>query len=370
MRCASTSTALEHRPKIRPWPSFRSQLAAGGAVAGAGVLVVGLVIAPPKSDGPSPEVHAVRVANVALSHAASSVVLLDDWVRSQARNVAPFAPVVPGPADITSAVATVRSAIAVNPAAFDPAAGLATIGKSIGKTIGTAVLTAAGAILPPLLANPITGPIIGPILVLGGIGVLVVAVAIIGVVAQVQEAISGLVGSLPSLPFLRTTAATTSEVEATVTPTLKTDPQVSDPTPGPSVESIDPPAPTKRLRSTTVEATKDLTETVEADDIASGPTTVSALEPSTDVPTAEPAKPAPRHATPRSVVRDVLGLGRQVRDLLHRPPTGDGAAKGRTSPAASSPATSPSTRNNSKDGDSPAGGSSADGPPAGDSANP
>lgn len=359
MRCASTSTALEHRPKIRPWPSFRSQLAAGGAVAGAGVLVLGLVIAPPESDGPSPEVHAVRVANVAPSHAASSVVLLDDWVRSQGRNVAPVAVVVSGPADITSAVATARSAIAVNPAAFDPAAGLATIGKSIGQKIGDAVLTAAGAILPPLLANPITGPIIGPILVIGGLGVLVVAVAIIGVVVQVQEAISALVGSLPSLPFLRTATATATEVEAKVTPTLTTDPAPATPTVqkadvSPSVPSIDPPAPTKRLRSTTVEVTKGLTETVEADDVPSGRPTVSAPEPSADVRTAEPAKAAVRHATHRSVVRDVLGLGRQVRDLLHRPPTGDGAAKDRTSSAASSPATSPSTSNNPK-GDSPAG---------------
>ena len=200
------SVTSGHWPRATSCRAVRLRLNAVGAVGSAGIVVLGLVTVPPDSNGPTPRVHAVRLANLALSPAAPSVVLLDEWVRSQSRNVAPVALVVPAPVDSTSAVTTARSAIVVNPPAFDLALGPATISQKIRD----AALTAVGAILKPLLGNPITSPIIGPILLFGGFGVLIVALAIIRVVDQVQVAISGLVGSLPTLPLLRTTSATTT----------------------------------------------------------------------------------------------------------------------------------------------------------------
>jgi hypothetical protein len=364
MGCVSTSTALEHCPKVKSWLSFRSRLAAGGAVAGAGVLALGLVIAPPDSDGPSPRVQAVRLANLALSPAARSVVLLDEWVRSQSRNVAPVAVVVPAPVDITSAVTTARSAIVVNPPAFDLALDPATVSQKIRD----AALAAAKAILEPLLGNPIISPIIGPILLFGGFGVLILAVTIIRVVDQVQVAISDLVGSLPALPLLRTASATSTDVEAIVATTLTSDPQVSDPAPAtltvekegvsPSMTSIDPPTPTKRLRSTTAEAAKDVTETVVSDDASTE--TTSAPASSASASTSESAKPAGRRATPRPVVRHSLDGGEQLGDLGHRRNGGhpatrrvavDDATAGISS-VTSSPAASSSKTSGSASGDS------------------
>jgi hypothetical protein len=371
MGCVSTSTALEHCPKILSWKFFRSRLAAGGAVAGVGVLALGLVIAPPDSGGPSPRVQAVRLADLALSPAAPSVVL-DEWVRSQSRNVAPVAVVVPAPVDITSAVTTARSAIAVNPPAFNLALDPATVSQNIRD----AALTAAKAILEPLLANPITSRIVGPILLFGGLGVLILAVAIITVVDQVQVAISGLVGSLPALPLLRTTSATTTDVEATVTPALTSDPQLSDPAPAtltvekegvsPSATSIDPPTPTKRLRPKTAEATKEATETVVSDDASTETTSAPASSASASM--SESANPAGRRATPRPVVRHSLDGGEQPRDLGHRrngsqPATRRVAVKdeaaGPSSVTSSSPAASSSKGGGSASGD-PSGDDSAD----------
>ncbi len=275
----------------------------------------------------------------------------------------------PRPWTSTSAVTTARSAIAVNPPAFDLALDPATNSQKIRD----AALTAVGAILKPLLGNPITSPIIGPILLFGGLGVLILAVVIIRVVDQVQRAISGLVGSLPALPLLRTTSATTTDVEATVTPTLTSDPQVSDPAPAtltvekegvsPSVTSIDPSTPTKRLRSTTAESAKDLTETVEVDEVPSGLTTLSAPESSADVPTSEPAKPAVRRATPRPVVRHSLDGGEQLRDLGHRRNGGHPTTR---RVAVNDEAAGPSSVTSSPAASSAKGSGSASGDPSGD----
>jgi len=115
-----------------------------------------------------------------------------------------------------------------------------------------------------------------------------------------------------------------------------------------------------------VTSTKNVTETAEADETPSGPTAAVAAETSADALTPRAAKPLGRPATPRSVVRGSLGVGRQLHDRPHRgdadQPTTRGAAAGdgaamagpssvASSPADSSPEGSNSASGNSSDGD-------------------
>ena len=69
-------------------PSVRSHLAAGGAVAGAGILALGLVAAPPDANGAKVDALAVHLAAFALPPVAHSFALPGKVIVNQAKAAA------------------------------------------------------------------------------------------------------------------------------------------------------------------------------------------------------------------------------------------------------------------------------------------
>src|SRR5262245_27660491 len=103
-------------------------LTAGGAVASAAILAIGLVVAPPNVGGARTEARAVQLATFALSTAALSRGLLEEFVSDQAQTVAPGAPALPGGAedvsnaDITAQLNLVRATLqSTGQSVIDPA---------------------------------------------------------------------------------------------------------------------------------------------------------------------------------------------------------------------------------------------------------
>jgi len=123
-------------------------------------------------------------------------------------------------------------------------------------------------------------------------------------------------------------------------------------------------APTETVTETSqVTSTKKVIETAKANEASTGPRATP--NPSLSASTPKPAKPAGQLATPRPLVHDSLGVGEQLRDLLHRGDSGgqtirtstagDQPATAGPSSGASSSASSPSTGSNSAGGDSSGG---------------
>jgi hypothetical protein len=123
-------------------------------------------------------------------------------------------------------------------------------------------------------------------------------------------------------------------------------------------------APTETVTETSqVTSTKKVIETAKANEASTGPRATP--NPSLSASTPKPAKPAGQPATPRPLVHDSLGVGEQLRDLLHRGDSvgqtirtstaGDQPATAGPSSGASSSAASPSTGSNSAGGDSSGG---------------
>jgi hypothetical protein len=124
--------------------------------------------------------------------------------------------------------------------------------------------------------------------------------------------------------------------------------------------STDAPTDTEQMSK---EATKHVTETVEAEEVSTRPTAVDTPEPSASDSTSETAKPAGRPATSRPVVRDSLKSGDQEASVLRpgnggrsisRPGADDEKVTAESSSPESSPADPPS-------GDGASGGDSSDG---------
>lgn len=171
-----TITAAGHCGKNRVMgSSVRSHLVAGGAVAGAGIVALSLVVAPPRLDSARADIQAMRLAAAVSASEAPPGALLAKRIYDQARIVLPAAAFVGRDiADVVTGAATIPLTIA-------PAAD----GK---QTDNTALASAApagidlGAILGPLINNPIVGPIV----LVGAIffGVLVVT-------DRVKKALSG-----------------------------------------------------------------------------------------------------------------------------------------------------------------------------------
>lgn len=87
----------------------------------------------------------------------------------------------------------------------------------------------------------------------------------------------------------------------------------------------------EELSTDTATSTKDMTGTAKPNEASAGSTAGSAPEPSANDSDPEATKPIERGVTPRTVVRDSLGVGEQLRYLPHRGngghlTTGTGAA--------------------------------------------
>jgi hypothetical protein len=119
--------------------------------------------------------------------------------------------------------------------------------------------------------------------------------------------------------------------------------------------SLEPATGNEQLSTDTATPTKDLSETAKADEASAGSTAGGAPGPSANESAPEATKPSVRRATPRSVVRDSLGVGEQLRGLPHRgegghPTTETGAAGDGAATAGPS-----STAGNSSGDESPGG---------------
>jgi PE-PPE domain len=109
-------------------------------------------------------------------------------------------------------------------------------------------------------------------------------------------------------------------------------------------------------------STKTVANAAKATEVSTGPTAANAVDASASASTPKPAKPAGQPAKPRPVVRDSLGVGRQLHDRPHRgdadQPTTRGAAASDVAATAgpssvpAPPVASSSTGSNSSDTDS------------------
>ena len=140
MGYASTSVASGRCARGSSCSSLRSHLAAGGAVASAGILALSLVAAPPDFNGARTELRAVQLAALALPTAASPAAILEQFISNQANTAVPAAAVVPGGAavDITTAAVTTPTAVVTAPLNVDPAIN----GQQVNNTAAAATTAA------------------------------------------------------------------------------------------------------------------------------------------------------------------------------------------------------------------------------------
>jgi hypothetical protein len=397
---ARTSVISGNRARVSSCPSFRARLTGTGAVASAGILVLGLLTASPDVRGAENEVAAVRLAAAARFQAAPSTVLLDLVDRGQVRAVVPITAVVDADRDGTPSSGRASAAGVTNSVAL-PSPALADQSNAAAALTATAAAPILGALLQPLLSNPIIGPIIGVTLLFGPIILLVVlACPPCAVFNVVSGLIQSIIIDLTPVPALATVSAAMVEAQPAIDPASTSGAPPSDSAPvaiaiagpadaartaetgemnsSPTVGTTDPLAETEKLTSTepTTEleqvpadeatAERDVTEPAEADNTLARPTAASAPEPAAAAPSSEPADSTERAETPRPVHRNSLGAGEKPRVALqHRHgdrsigPAGaaDEGSSGSLS-VASSPA-GPTGRDRSGDGSSVGDSSSA-----------
>jgi hypothetical protein len=358
MGYASESVALGH------CPSVRRHLTTGLTVASAGVLAVGLVLAPPDVRGARTEVRQVQLTTLALSPPAL-LGALEKLIGTRAAKAA-----AGGAADIPAAVVKTPTAGESTPPTFGAATDPATNPHSV-DVAALAPTTTALEIPAPLLAA-----IPEPILAIVGIALLFGPIILLVILACPPCALFNfLTFTIPSLfiPFAPLSAVaevSTASVEASATnaPTLAGDPELSDSAPppvppagaangarpakagkpdaSPHVTSTEPATGNEELSTDTVTSTTDVTETAKADEESTVRAAGSAPRLSANDSAPEATKPTVRRATPRSVVRGSLGVGEQLRGLPHRgkgghrnTETGDGAATAGPSSAADNSST-------------------------------
>ena len=239
MGYASKSTVSGHRTKVVSCPSVRSHLTRGVALAGAGILAVSLVIAPPElDDATKPQVRTVQLASFALPSAATLGALLQKIiVTSQAQADVPVAGAAAGAAAEVTA-ADVKTALAVDSALNPQGAGAATLAAA------AAPLGLGLGILSPLLANPLIASIVGPILLFGPLIVLVVLACPPCALFNVLSYIPSFFGIYLPVPALALASTAMVEEIATDAPTLKSDSLVIDSAPAitataKSVDAVD-----------------------------------------------------------------------------------------------------------------------------------
>jgi hypothetical protein len=313
--------------------SIRSHVTAAGALAGAGILTLALVVAPPDSDGARTEVRAVQLTALAVSPAQFRGAL-EKFISNRIPAVAPVAPVVKGGGG--TAPVTVKST-----------AGPATNTQKVE--------TAALAAAPNPLA--ISGGIFAPIVAVVGIlllfGPLIVLVILACPICAIVNELSYFL-PLPTLPLAAAVPTAMVEAEATSTPELTNEPVMKKVSA--SLAATEEPAeapPVTKTRKVDVASPTVSTEPVT--EYETLPTAVNESEQAGSESTSA-AKPAKQPETPRPVVRDSLDASEQLPDRPHRGkgdhPMGKTAAavdEAATSESSSAAAPSP------KDGGAPKG---------------
>lgn len=307
--------------------SIRSCLAAGGAIAGAGILALGLVVATPDSHGARTEVRSVQLTSVTLPPSAY-LGALEKFIRDRVPGFVPVAPVSKdGAADITTAADSTVD-LAADPQQTQ-ATALAT----------TTAGSSPAAILGPLIDNAIVGPFV----LIGAFAfALFVIVPVLWVAEVAYEAFAGVFGflGLPStLPLSGTAGAL-----AAPAPTLATNAALRDSVPvgtedvlAPDKKATKKQAEHEQTPADTVESVKDATENGKAEQDSAEPSEASAPEPKV------------RPNTPRSEVRDSLDASEPQPDRPHHEKGGRHGENANS--ATADPKSADSSDENSSNGD-------------------
>lgn len=308
--------------------SIRSHVTAAGALAGAGILTLALVVAPPHSDGARTEVRAVQLTALAASP-AQFWGALEKFIGNRIPAVAPVAPVVEGGG---TAPVIVKS--------------------TAGPATNTQKVEAAALAAPNPLA--ISGGIFAPVVAVVGIlllfGPLILLVILACPICAIVNELSYFL-PLPTLPLAAAVPTAMAEAEAASSPELTNEPvmkKFSDPLAATEEPAEGPPVTkTKKVdvESPTEPATQYETQ----------PTAVNeSKQAGSESPAA--TKPTKDPETRRPVVRDSLDAseqlpGRPQRDKGDRPTSKTVAGVDEAAASESSSAAAPSP----KDGDSPKG---------------
>jgi hypothetical protein len=352
----STSDASGRCAQVLLWPSVRTYFTSSVAVASAGILALGLVVAPPDVPGARSEDRAVQLVALTLPSTAPSAAILEKFVRNQAQTSALVTRVVQG-----------GGAADINTDATAPLA-FVRVGQPTGSPT-QAVRTTAESTIDPAIERQLvndsasvatTGDSLGTLAFILALPFIVVVTpfafaffALLFVVSFIQGAIAteaiATAAPLASDPILSDSARVTTATEVPADAKPATEAGKADVSP--PVTSID-----KRARTEPVTSKKDVTETVEVEEESTEPTAVKASESSASDSTSETAKPAGRPETPRPVVRDSLGSGKQLSEQSH-PGNGGSTADDEPTTAGSSSVASSSHGSSSKgsrssDGDS------------------
>lgn len=341
-------------------PSVRRHLTTGLTVASAGILAVGLVVAPPDVRGARTEVRQVQLTTLALSTLAL-LGALEKLIGTRADPVVPVAQAAgSAAADIPASDLNTPTASVTTPSTFDAATDPAPKPQG-GDAAAGAPTTAALAIPAPLLAA-----IPQPILAIVGIALLFGPIILLVILACPPCALFNfLTFTIPSLfiPFAPLSAvdgASTAlaEPNATIAPTLASDPELSDSAPAamPMAGAADEARPGRTGKPDAPAPMTSLEPASENEQLPTDTATVTTREPSASASTSEPKEPTVRRVTPRTAVRDSLGVGEQPRDLPHRAkvghPTTGTAGDGAATVAESSPGGKKTSGAESAGGDS------------------
>jgi hypothetical protein len=258
-----------------------------------------------------------------------------------------------GAADITTAVATAPLAfVRVGQPTGSPTQAMRTTGEStidqamenqvVNNTASAATIGDSLGTLPVILFNLL---FVAPF--------AIVFFGLILVVSLIQNYFynreNATAATLASDPMLSDSARVTTAMEAPADAKPATESGKADV--APQVRSIDKRTHTEQVSTDVATSKRDVTETVEAEEESTGPTVVKTSESSASDSTFETAKPAGRPDTPRPVVRDSLGAGKQSSEQSH--PGNGGRPTSRTADAGD---------------DAPTAGPSSDGNPSGDDA--
>lgn len=370
--------------RLRPGDSPRSQLyvTTGGAVAGAGILALGLVAAPPHVDAIDTEVRAVQLSVLSLPPAAH-LRAFESLIGEQLQLVVRGAEVVVGgPADIPAAAKPTPTVRVTTPMALDSGIDAPLVSDSGNdRTTNTPMLASAALAASTGDYDWTQDPVLYPIISFG-LGVLLFVVPVILAfvlwpVLPLLQAIQDLFQP-PAQPAVDGASIATVDVNGAEAPQFTTGPlphlssvdAATSKSVNPeatagrgqagvavAVKATEPETSTEQMTSTdptsgneippgAVTSTVDVTEYVEVEQVSTEATVVDVPDPPAGAVPSEPGKPAGRAATPRPLVRDSLGLGEKLRDRLQsadgaRPTTrpaeaGDGADKGGPSTGASS----------------------------------
>jgi len=309
--------------------SIRSHVTAAGAFAGAGILTLALVVAPPDSDGARTEVRAVQLTTLA----AAPVQFwgaVEKFIGNRIPAVAPVAPVVEGGGGTAPVVVKSAAGPATNTQQVEAAAALAAPPNP---------LAISGGIFAPIVA------VVGLLLLFGPVILLVVlACPICAIVNELSYFLP-----LPTLPLAAAVPTATAEAEATSTPELTNEPVMKKGSA--SLATTEEPAdtpPVTKTRKVDVESPTVSTE--------QQPTAVNESEQAGSESTSA-TKPTEEPKTPRPVVRDSLDANEQQPDRPHHgkgdrstSKTASGVDESATSESSSAAASSPKGNGSPKDG--------------------